>query len=159
MIKFVIDLIIFAFWCPLDAGARYLFTHSFFCHLTFLLGLMHHNFTPLHGYHFLKDVLSLCNFISHNDQTWKRLFLIEVYFSKTDIFSIGIGTRFMNSHMSLSHLDGFFLRIRLGKWEEGLGGTGYHVACIRGKMPINTIMKSSLIPCLTFTVILVHRLD
>ncbi|KAG6582356.1 hypothetical protein SDJN03_22358, partial [Cucurbita argyrosperma subsp. sororia] len=38
----------------------------------------------------------------------------------------------MNSHMSLSLLDGFFLRIRLGKWEEGLGGTGYHVACIKG---------------------------
>ncbi|KAL0548184.1 hypothetical protein IC582_012631 [Cucumis melo] len=38
----------------------------------------------------------------------------------------------MSSHMSLSLLDGFFLRIRLGKWEEGLGGTGYHVACIRG---------------------------
>ncbi|XXG67152.1 hypothetical protein AAC387_Pa06g0561 [Persea americana] len=27
-------------------------------------------------------------------------------------------------------LEGFFLRLRLGKWEEGLGGTGYHVACI-----------------------------
>lgn len=54
--------------------------------------------------------------------------------------------------MSLSLLDGFFLRIRLGKWEEGLGGTGYHVACIRGKMPISfclTIVQ-------TFTVVLVN---
>ncbi|KAG2728041.1 hypothetical protein I3843_01G182700 [Carya illinoinensis] len=44
----------------------------------------------------------------------------------------------MNSHASLSHLDGFFLRLRLGKWEEGLGGTGYHVACITGKQRENS---------------------
>ena len=58
----------------------------------------------------------------------------------------------MSSHTSLSLLDGFFLRIRLGKWEEGLGGTGYHVACIRGKLPISfclTIVQ-------TFTVVLVN---
>ncbi|KAJ4956094.1 hypothetical protein NE237_012877 [Protea cynaroides] len=36
------------------------------------------------------------------------------------------------SPISASHLDGFFLRLRIGKWEEGLGGTGYHVACING---------------------------
>ncbi|PQP94101.1 uncharacterized protein Pyn_15445 [Prunus yedoensis var. nudiflora] len=35
-------------------------------------------------------------------------------------------------HMSLSQLEGFFLRLRLGKWEEGLGGTGYYVSCITG---------------------------
>lgn len=40
--------------------------------------------------------------------------------------------KWKNSRMSLSQLDGFFLRLRLGKWEEGLGGTGYHVACIIG---------------------------
>lgn len=46
--------------------------------------------------------------------------------------------KWMNSHMALSHLDGFFLRLRLGKWEEGLGGTGYHVACINGKQRENS---------------------
>ncbi|XP_048333265.2 uncharacterized protein LOC107422836 isoform X2 [Ziziphus jujuba] len=46
--------------------------------------------------------------------------------SRTDIL------KWMNSNMSLSHLNGFFLRLRLGKWEEGLGGTGYYVACITG---------------------------
>lgn len=34
-----------------------------------------------------------------------------------------------NTHFSL---EGFFLRLRLGKWEEGPGGTGYHVAHING---------------------------
>lgn len=38
--------------------------------------------------------------------------------------------KWMNSNTSLSHLDGFFLRLRLGKWEAGLGGTRYYVACI-----------------------------
>ncbi|XP_059315859.1 uncharacterized protein LOC132066559 [Lycium ferocissimum] len=47
-------------------------------------------------------------------------------FSRVDIL------KWMNSNTSLSHLDGFFLRLRLGKWEAGLGGTGYHVACITG---------------------------
>ncbi|KAK4586198.1 hypothetical protein RGQ29_023408 [Quercus rubra] len=45
--------------------------------------------------------------------------------------------KWMNSHMSLSPLDGFFLRLRLGKWQEGLGGTGYHVAYITGKQREN----------------------
>lgn len=40
--------------------------------------------------------------------------------------------RWVNSSNSLSHIDGFFLRLRLRQWEEGLGGTGYHVACIVG---------------------------
>ncbi|XP_016434926.1 uncharacterized protein LOC107761240 [Nicotiana tabacum] len=38
--------------------------------------------------------------------------------------------KWMNSNTSLSHLDGLFLRLRLGKWEAGRGGTGYYVACI-----------------------------
>ncbi|XP_022722977.1 uncharacterized protein LOC111280085 [Durio zibethinus] len=46
--------------------------------------------------------------------------------SRTDIL------KWMDSQISLSHLEGFFLRLRLGKWEEGLGGTGYFVACITG---------------------------
>uniref|UniRef100_A0A2P2LGN5 Uncharacterized protein LOC105129485 isoform X1 n=1 Tax=Rhizophora mucronata TaxID=61149 RepID=A0A2P2LGN5_RHIMU len=46
--------------------------------------------------------------------------------SRTDIL------KWMNSHMSPSHLDGLFLRLRLRKREDGLGGTGYYVACING---------------------------
>ncbi|KAL2349452.1 hypothetical protein Fmac_003452 [Flemingia macrophylla] len=44
--------------------------------------------------------------------------------SRTDIL------KWINTHGSISQLDGFFLRLRLGKWKEGFGGTGYHVACI-----------------------------
>lgn len=40
--------------------------------------------------------------------------------------------RWMNSNVSLSHLNGFFLRLRIGKWGTRLGGTGYYVACITG---------------------------
>ncbi|KAI3442035.1 Plus3 domain-containing protein [Psidium guajava] len=40
--------------------------------------------------------------------------------------------KWMSVRTSPVHLDGFFLRLRLGKWEEGLGGTGYYVACITG---------------------------
>lgn len=40
--------------------------------------------------------------------------------------------KWMNSNTSLSHLDGFFLRLRLGRREARLGGTGYYVACITG---------------------------
>ncbi|GAV69610.1 Plus-3 domain-containing protein [Cephalotus follicularis] len=50
--------------------------------------------------------------------------------------------RWMNSHMSLSHLDGFYLRLRLGKWEEELGGTGYYVACITGSQRESSAQKS-----------------
>lgn len=38
--------------------------------------------------------------------------------------------KWIKSNVSLSHLKGLFLRLRLGKWEAGLGGTGYYVACI-----------------------------
>ncbi|CAL0332068.1 unnamed protein product [Lupinus luteus] len=44
--------------------------------------------------------------------------------SRTDIL------KWINTHESISQLDGFYLRLRLGKWEEGLRGTGYHVASI-----------------------------
>lgn len=43
--------------------------------------------------------------------------------------------KWMKSPNSNFCLEGFFLRLRLGKWEEGLGGTGYHVACIRETSP------------------------
>ncbi|WJX60069.1 hypothetical protein P8452_45315 [Trifolium repens] len=48
----------------------------------------------------------------------------KLQMSRTDIL------KWITAHGSISQLDGFFLRLRLGKWEEGLGGTGYHVACI-----------------------------
>ncbi|XP_040367747.1 uncharacterized protein LOC112196577 isoform X2 [Rosa chinensis] len=40
--------------------------------------------------------------------------------------------KWMDSHTSLSNLEGFFLRLRLGKSETGLGGTRYYVSCITG---------------------------
>lgn len=40
------------------------------------------------------------------------------------------------------HLDGFFLRLRLGKWEEGLGGTGYYVACITGIASVISLINN-----------------
>ncbi|XP_023635744.1 uncharacterized protein LOC17876627 isoform X2 [Capsella rubella] len=40
--------------------------------------------------------------------------------------------KWLNTKKSVSGLEGFFLRLRLGKWEEGLGGTGYYVARIDG---------------------------
>ncbi|KAL0889095.1 hypothetical protein Bca101_013078 [Brassica carinata] len=54
--------------------------------------------------------------------------------------------KWINSKKSVSGLEGFFLRLRLGKWAEGLGGTGYHVARIEGtteeqsskKHPVNS---------------------
>ncbi|XP_061354449.1 uncharacterized protein LOC133299062 isoform X2 [Gastrolobium bilobum] len=48
----------------------------------------------------------------------------KLQLSRTDIL------KWINAHGSVSQLDGFFLRLRLGKWKEGLGGTGYHVAYI-----------------------------
>ncbi|WOK97124.1 hypothetical protein Cni_G05832 [Canna indica] len=38
--------------------------------------------------------------------------------------------RWMKSANASYSIDGFFVRLRLGKWEKGLGGTGYHVAQI-----------------------------
>ncbi|KAG9134300.1 hypothetical protein Leryth_020033 [Lithospermum erythrorhizon] len=39
----------------------------------------------------------------------------------------------MNSRVSLSYLNGFFIRLRIGKLESGQGGTGYYVASITAK--------------------------
>ncbi|KAK8471831.1 hypothetical protein PHAVU_002G042000 [Phaseolus vulgaris] len=38
--------------------------------------------------------------------------------------------KWIDTRGSISQLDGFFLRLRLAKWKEGNGGTGYFVACI-----------------------------
>ncbi|XP_039042808.1 uncharacterized protein LOC120181829 isoform X1 [Hibiscus syriacus] len=56
--------------------------------------------------------------------------------SRTDILKC------MNSQISIAHLEGFFLRLRLGKWEEGLRGTGYFVACIAGSHTLGTQQNS-----------------
>lgn len=50
--------------------------------------------------------------------------------------------RWIDSDVSLSHLNGFFLRLRLGKLEGGLGATGYYVACITGDSVENIGCKS-----------------
>ncbi|KAL8100157.1 uncharacterized protein LOC141683065 isoform X3 [Apium graveolens] len=47
--------------------------------------------------------------------------------SRTDIL------KWMNLNRPLVHLNGYFLRLRLRKWETKLGGTGYYVACINGR--------------------------
>ncbi|KAL9408249.1 hypothetical protein AB3S75_046745 [Citrus x aurantiifolia] len=69
------------------------------------------------------------NFVNrHMSEVPKGIFdfIKRIRLSRTDILKC------MNSHMSLAHLKGFFLRLRLGKLGEGLGGTGYYVACITG---------------------------
>ncbi|CDP21989.1 unnamed protein product [Coffea canephora] len=53
-------------------------------------------------------------------------YTLLMYFRKRSSFCF----RWINSDVSLLHLEGLFLRLRLGKWEVGLGGTGYYVACI-----------------------------
>ncbi|KAL1199694.1 hypothetical protein V5N11_019453 [Cardamine amara subsp. amara] len=40
--------------------------------------------------------------------------------------------KWINTKKSILGLEGFFLRLRLGKWKEGFGGTGYYVARIDG---------------------------
>ncbi|XP_017229856.1 uncharacterized protein LOC108204764 isoform X2 [Daucus carota subsp. sativus] len=55
--------------------------------------------------------------------------------SRTDIL------KWMNSK-SLVHLNGFFLRLRLRKWDTKLGGTGYYVACIN-ELHREMMLKSS----------------
>ncbi|KAJ9537074.1 hypothetical protein OSB04_029807 [Centaurea solstitialis] len=51
--------------------------------------------------------------------------------SRTDIL------KWMNSRLPISSLDGYFVRLRLAKWEEGVGGAGYYVGRVTGsKKPI-----------------------
>lgn len=53
--------------------------------------------------------------------------------------------RWMNSDLPLSHLNGFFLRLRLGNHQVGVGagagagagGSSYYVACITGEVTEN----------------------
>ncbi|CAI8589448.1 unnamed protein product [Vicia faba] len=64
----------------------------------------------------------------------------KLQLSRSDIL------KWITSHGSISQLDGFFLRLRVGKWEEGLGGTGYHVAYIidTGRHSLEQHTKKSL---------------
>ncbi|KAL0793161.1 hypothetical protein Bca101_064538 [Brassica carinata] len=52
--------------------------------------------------------------------------------------------KWINTKKSVWGLEGFFLRLRLGKWEEGLGGTGYHVARIEGATEEQSLRKQSV---------------
>uniref|UniRef100_A0A0D9V6D4 Plus3 domain-containing protein n=1 Tax=Leersia perrieri TaxID=77586 RepID=A0A0D9V6D4_9ORYZ len=47
--------------------------------------------------------------------------------------------RWLRSPVMNTTLDGFYLRLRFGKWEEALGGTGYHVARINGVLDRNRL--------------------
>uniref|UniRef100_F6HDZ1 Plus3 domain-containing protein n=1 Tax=Vitis vinifera TaxID=29760 RepID=F6HDZ1_VITVI len=75
------------------------------------------------------QIIPLCNFVNPQiSDVPKGIFdaIKRLRLSRGDIL------KWMNSVFPFSHLNGFFLRLRLGKWEEGLGGTGYYVACISG---------------------------
>nr|GMD59724.1 Zinc finger, CCHC-type domain containing protein [Ipomoea batatas] len=56
--------------------------------------------------------------------------------------SRGTILKWINSKSSLSHLDGFFLRLRIGKHEAELGRTGYYVARIAGTQKENPATDS-----------------
>uniref|UniRef100_A0A0A9E8C3 Plus3 domain-containing protein n=1 Tax=Arundo donax TaxID=35708 RepID=A0A0A9E8C3_ARUDO len=47
--------------------------------------------------------------------------------------------RWLRSPIKHTTLDGFFVRLRFGKWEEALGGTGYHVARLNGALDWNRL--------------------
>lgn len=64
-------------------------------------------------------------------------FVRKLRLSRKDII------RWMKSSAPHIDLTGFFLRLRIGKLEKGLGGTGYHVACINGAASY----QSSIIAC------------
>ncbi|XP_059632409.1 uncharacterized protein LOC132275051 isoform X2 [Cornus florida] len=70
----------------------------------------------------------VCNFVNKQiSDVPKRMFdaMRRLHLTRRDILKL------LNSQVPLD-LDGFFIRVRLGKWEEGLGGTGYYVAYITG---------------------------
>ncbi|XP_010936361.2 uncharacterized protein [Elaeis guineensis] len=76
-----------------------------------------------------KCIIPFCNFMvaelgdepTEIFETVRRLRL-----SRIDVI------RLLKSPVAQFSVEGFFVRLRLRKWEEGLGGTGYHVARING---------------------------
>lgn len=50
----------------------------------------------------------------------------------TDFIYPTLDLRWMNSGVPWSRLNGFFVRLRLGKPEAGLEGNSYYVACLTG---------------------------
>lgn len=55
--------------------------------------------------------------------------------------------KLMKSRTLMPLMEGYFLRVRLGKWEAGFGGTGYYVGCITydqvgGKAAVVDLKKS-----------------
>ncbi|XP_011091136.1 uncharacterized protein LOC105171651 isoform X1 [Sesamum indicum] len=85
--------------------------------------------TALNSENDLKDKQnsSPCNFINARSAAVpEEIFhaIRKLQMSRADIL------RWMSSNISLPHLNGFFLRLRLAQWEAGLGGTGYYVARI-----------------------------
>ncbi|CAO2194866.1 unnamed protein product [Urochloa humidicola] len=59
--------------------------------------------------------------------------LSRLRLSRSDII------RWLRSPIVHTTLDGFFVRLQFGKWEEALGGTGYHVARLNGALDRNRL--------------------
>ncbi|XP_042065868.1 uncharacterized protein LOC121809356 isoform X2 [Salvia splendens] len=82
-----------------------------------------------------KQIFQPCK-ISNTQQEEMFHVIRRLRLSRADIL------RWIDSDVSLSHLNGFFLRLRLSKLEGGLEGTGYYVACISGDSIENIGCKS-----------------
>ncbi|KAL4567362.1 hypothetical protein LXL04_022945 [Taraxacum kok-saghyz] len=74
-----------------------------------------------HFGHFFNKVLSF--FFTKKPKILGKVFKLVLFTSCS---------RWTNSRSSFANLDGFFLRLRIAKWEEGAQGSRYYVACIRG---------------------------
>lgn len=77
-------------------------------------------------------------------ESFKKAFIFVVQVGKVVPFEyISYSSQFfrwMKSRKLSNSLEGFFLRLRLGKWEKGPGGTGYKVARIISKtLPIHIL--------------------
>ncbi|KAL0457078.1 UNVERIFIED_CONTAM: hypothetical protein Slati_1047000 [Sesamum latifolium] len=97
--------------------------------------------TTLNSENDLKDKQNFppCNFINARiEVVTEEMFhaIRKLRMSRADIL------RWMSSNVSLPHLNGLFLRLRLTKLEAGLGGTGYYVARITGDTAATLHCKS-----------------
>ena len=77
----------------------------------------------------------------------KYIVVLYVTWRMHSSYQHSFGFRWINSDVSLLHLEGLFLRLRLGKWEAGLGGTGYYVACITGMPYVKLHFGKSVSGC------------